>query len=290
MKAIVGARRGDLLYLNPKCLFLDWEQNYCRPGGAKEANIDEMVEQILAPAINEKGEPTGKITGIKEPISVRALKGQKSADGTQLFEVVKGFRRATAALRIAKDHPKLEVPAIRWTGDAVQRIVDNLTENDAREAIGPLGRAAVFGKLAEEHKWSADTIAKALGRAADFVRDHIKLLKAPPELRKMLASGELTWANARQALRVEPEEIVATAEKLKGLTAPQARASVSATKEKKERKAKGKDGASERKISLREWLEQKIALMLGAEDNETNRGQAKAFKAVLSELARRQAA
>ena len=224
MPSILGTTRGNLLNLKPQNLLIDWGKNYSRlDSGEGGADIEAMVEAILQPG---KG---GKPRGVLEPITVLSSRGKKvvtNKAGEPLWQVQKGFRRATAAVIAAERGWKGTIPAMLAEMDFEGSVATNLIENEARKDISVLDRAIAYGKLRDDHKWTTAQISKATGRVVDFVADHLKLYDAGAEVQALLRHDKITWANMRQVLRCPAEQQEAVAKALCGRTAIEARAVV----------------------------------------------------------------
>ena len=148
----------------------------------KEFPKDEIAE--LAESI--------KAQGLLEPLVVRVKPGKQA----ERYELMGGERRLRALKLIGAD---AAMCMVRNADDAAA-IAIQIVENLQRQDLGPLEEAEAFAKLqAQDPKtWTAQAIAKAVGKTDRFVQQRIAIaggLSAP--LKKKFSEGEISVEIAR---------------------------------------------------------------------------------------------
>jgi ParB family chromosome partitioning protein len=144
-----------------------------------------------------------KERGILQPIVVRR-KGD-------LWEIIAGERRYRAAQKLGM----LTIPVIEVQASDVESLELALIENLQRTDLSPLEEAEGYRRLQEEFSMSQEQIAQKVGKDRATVANAMRLLKLSPEVKAMLASGELTAGHARVlAALPTPQEQYKWAEKI----------------------------------------------------------------------------
>ncbi len=134
-----------------------------------------------------------KLHGVIQP-SVGRSNGQR-------YVLIAGERRWRACALAGLT----TVPAI------VRDVQDNelpeltLIENIQREDLNPIEMAVAFSRLGREHQLSHEQIASRTGKDRATVTNVLRLLRLPDEVRRRVASGELSMGHAR-ALLALPDE------------------------------------------------------------------------------------
>ncbi len=134
-----------------------------------------------------------KLHGVIQPIVVRS-NGQR-------YVLIAGERRwracalagITTVPAIVRDVPGDELPEL------------TLVENIQREDLNPIEMAVAFSRLGREHQLSHEQIASRTGKDRATVTNVLRLLRLPDEVRRRVASGELSMGHAR-ALLALPDE------------------------------------------------------------------------------------
>lgn len=141
-----------------------------------------------------------KANGLIQPITVRPDKRRGH------YIIVAGERRWRAHQLLHKRGLKrfgsiqAIVAKVRAGADV---LVKQIAENMAREDMTPLEEADAFAVLRDDYGLSADQIADRLGLAPFRVRWRLQLLNLAPEIRKMVASGDLDRQQALEVARLE---------------------------------------------------------------------------------------
>jgi ParB family chromosome partitioning protein len=126
-----------------------------------------------------------KERGILQPIVVRK-KGE-------LWEIIAGERRYRAAQKLGM----LTIPVIEVQASDVESLELALIENLQRADLSPLEEAEGYRRLQEEFEMTQEQIAQKVGKDRATVANAMRLLKLSPEVKSMLASGELSAGHAR---------------------------------------------------------------------------------------------
>jgi len=148
----------------------------------KHFDVDKLKQ--LSKSIKEKG--------VLQPLIVRPHPSKNNR-----FQIVVGERR----WRAAKLADLAEVPCIvrELTDDHVEEI--QLIENDQREDLTPLERAAGYQKLLD-HGYTPEKLALTLSRSTSFVYSALKLLALPQAGRDALERGEISVSTAELIARI----------------------------------------------------------------------------------------
>lgn len=179
---------------------IDEPVNLTRPEG-REGDIEELVESI-------------RTLGQRAPIEVQRI------EGSERFRLAAGFRRTEAMRRLGRKTIRAKVLT---DGSEDGRLLANVLENEnARKDISPLGRVAGYEFLQSKGLSVAETAAR-VGKAEDFVRDHLRISNGAPEVRAALAlaegaEGSVSWGVARLILRRPKGEQAALLKRLAGMS------------------------------------------------------------------------
>ncbi|MCB0355959.1 MAG: ParB/RepB/Spo0J family partition protein, partial [Bdellovibrionales bacterium] len=139
--------------------------------------IDEELESLTA-SIKEKG--------ILQPITVRKLAEDK-------FEIIAGERRWRAAQRAGLQ----EVPVLLKDVDDSTSLELALIENIQREDLNPVEEAEAYFHLIKKYKMTQQQLAEKIGKERATVANVLRLLNLSPEVRKMVASCEISLGQAK---------------------------------------------------------------------------------------------
>jgi ParB family transcriptional regulator, chromosome partitioning protein len=126
-----------------------------------------------------------KERGILQPIVVRK-KGE-------IWEIIAGERRYRAAQKLGM----LTMPVVEIQASDVESLELALIENLQRADLSPLEEAEGYRRLQEEFDMTQEQIALKVGKDRATVANAMRLLKLSPEVKSMLASGELSAGHAR---------------------------------------------------------------------------------------------
>jgi ParB family transcriptional regulator, chromosome partitioning protein len=126
-----------------------------------------------------------KEKGILQPIVVRK-KGDQ-------WEIIAGERRFRASQKLGF----LTIPAIEVQASDVEALELALIENLQRTDLSPLEEAEGYQRLQEGFNMTQEQIALKVGKDRATVANAIRLLRLAPEVKSLLASGQLTAGHAR---------------------------------------------------------------------------------------------
>jgi ParB family chromosome partitioning protein len=132
-----------------------------------------------------------RASGVVQPVLLRRSDGR--------YQLIAGERRWRAA-RLAG---LAAIPAlVREIGDR-DALELALTENLLRADLNPLEAAHGYETLQQKHGLSHEEIAQRLGLDRSTVTNTLRLLRLPPEVQEMLASGEVSSGHARALLGLD---------------------------------------------------------------------------------------
>jgi ParB family chromosome partitioning protein len=154
----------------------------------------DMRSQNAGQSINDLIESMGSI-GLINPILVRP-----TADG---YEVIAGARRMRAAGQLNWK----TIPAIVYPGKGMDAELAKMAENQIREAVSPIDEAEFLQGLATAYKLTGKQLATKINRAESYVSERLALLRAPIELRRAVADGQLSFSSARELSRIKNEAV-----------------------------------------------------------------------------------
>lgn len=208
--------------------------------------IDEDSIAAFAESIKQQG--------VMQPITVR-----RADDGS--YQIIMGERRWQAARIAGLD----TVPIIERQATDSEAMVLALVENLQREDLNPHDAAVALQCLQEEHGFSQEEVARAVGKSRAAVSNSIRLLNLHAAVQVMLRSGELEEGAARALLALPEQSQLRVAQKVvkKGL-------SVRATENLVRQHDKSKPAKRTNPDIVR--LEGELADALGAGVNISQRG------------------
>lgn len=146
------------------------------------SHFDEGNLEDLARSIRENG--------VVQPLLVRR-KGPR-------FELVAGERRWRAAKLAGLER----VPAV------VRDVADEkllelaLIENIQREDLSAIEEAHAYKSLIETIGLTQETLASRVGRDRSYITNHIRLLRLPEDLQRLVQEGKLSGGHARTLLGI----------------------------------------------------------------------------------------
>ena len=157
--------------------------------------FDEAKLNELALSIKEHG--------VFQPIIVK-----KSIKG---YEIIAGERRVKASILAGKE----KIPAIIRDFSDEDMMEIALLENLQRENLNSIEEATAYDKLLKHLNVTQEELSKKLGKSRSHITNMLGLLTLPEEVKKMIASSELSMSHARVLSKMEnKEEIVALAHKI----------------------------------------------------------------------------
>ena len=165
-----------------------------RPTGVEEIDLELIDPNPLQPR-REFPEATLKeladsirSSGIVQPVLVRRVESR--------YQLVAGERRWRAARLAGLKTLPVVVRELR-DRDALELA---LTENLLREDLNPLEVAHAYELLQDRFELTHEEIAARLGTNRSTVTNTLRLLRLPPAVQEMIASGALSSGHARALL------------------------------------------------------------------------------------------
>jgi len=157
---------------------------------------DEAIHELAA-SVREHG--------IVQPLLVTKSGGER-------YQLIAGERR----YRAAKIAGLSTVPVIVKDSVAgLDALELALIENIQREDLNPIEEAIAYKQLHDEFGLTQEEVAKRVGKERSTVANHIRLLKLPDKVKKLVAAGQLSMGHARALLAVEsPSKLEQLAEKV----------------------------------------------------------------------------
>jgi len=159
-----------------------------------EIDIDRIVTNPDQPRLHLNEDRLQELVfsirenGILQPILVRPFENG--------YQLVAGERRLTAAQRAGL----LKIPAvIRDVPD--DRLLElALVENIQREPLNPVEEAQAYENLIDATGGTQEQVAERLGKDRSTVANFLRLLKLPPNVKRLVADGKLSPGHARALL------------------------------------------------------------------------------------------
>ncbi|MGP3914360.1 ParB/RepB/Spo0J family partition protein [Nonomuraea sp. 10N515B] len=174
--------RGAAAIDGPISTDLPLDRIHDHPGNIRD-NVGDVTE--LADSI--------RVHGILQPLTV-----QPHPTRPGHYQLLAGHRRRAAALAAGIAN----VPCVvRTDVDRATAIELMLVENVQRSDLGPIEKAEAYGKLRDDHGYSATKIAKKTGLAQSTVSYFLSLLELSPADRARVKSGELAVGDAIAGIR-----------------------------------------------------------------------------------------
>lgn len=131
--------------------------------------------------------------GLLQPVTVHPhpeLQGE--------WELLAGHRRRAAAVLAGL----AALPSVvRYDVDASAALEIMIVENVQRQDLGPIEKAEAFGRLRDQHGYTASAIAKRTGITQSTVSYFLTLLDLAPEMRDRVRTGDLPVGDAVAMVR-----------------------------------------------------------------------------------------
>lgn len=143
----------------------------------------------LAASVREKG--------VLEPILVR-----RNPDGRPAYRIISGERRYRAALEAGL----YEVPAIEMDVSEEEALEIALIENLQRKDLTPFEEAEGYRALAENHGYTHEEVAKAVGKSRSAVTESLAILQMPPRVRDTVQALGVTTKSVLLEVLKAPSE------------------------------------------------------------------------------------
>ncbi|MCL2187144.1 MAG: ParB/RepB/Spo0J family partition protein [Defluviitaleaceae bacterium] len=151
--------------------------------GQPRKHFDEAALEELAQSM--------KTYGIIQPLLVKESGG--------FYTIIAGERRYRAA-RLAQ---LTEVPVVIKEYTAMDELQVALIENIQRQDLTPIEEAQCYQRLMDEFFFSAEDIARQVGKSKHAIAGSLQLLKLSPAAQVFAVTGELTASHAKVLLAIE---------------------------------------------------------------------------------------
>jgi len=146
-----------------------------------EAKLEELAQSIRS-------------NGLVQPLLLRRIPGGR-------YQLVAGERRWRASQRAG----------LRKVSSVIREITNEqllplaLIENIQRQELNPIEEALAYQKLMQDYGLTQDELARQVGKDRSSIANHLRLLKLPSEIQKMLEDGRLSMGHARALLALDDE-------------------------------------------------------------------------------------
>lgn len=180
------------------------------PLPAAASSILLLDPRLLKGSANprRKPVPTARVTEIAdsmrkfhvlEPLIVR-LVGNGSAAGADAsrFQVVAGDTRQKAAIEAGLK----EVPCIVRELNDLDMLELQLIENVQRNDMHPVDEGEAFKRLIDGKKYTAETLAKTIGKSVRWVYNRLEFTKLVPDVRQAFIDEQITATHAELMARL----------------------------------------------------------------------------------------
>ena len=142
-----------------------------------------------------------KASGVVQPIVVRP------AEEEGRYILIVGERRLHASKKAGKTH----VPALVRRVSEQQAAEMTIVENLQREDLSPMEQAESFRVLSSKFSMTQQQIAERVGLSRVSVANYMRLLKLPREVMQMLMEKRITFAKAKELLKLGDNDRIAEA-------------------------------------------------------------------------------
>lgn len=143
-----------------------------------------------------------QVNGVVQPIVVRPAE-----DGDGRYTLILGERRLHASKKVGKTH----IPALVRKVSTQQAAEMTIIENLQREDLSPMEQAQAFKVLSTEFNLTQQQIAERVGLSRESISNYMRLLKLPREVMQMLAEKRITFAKAKELLKLGDNDRIADA-------------------------------------------------------------------------------
>src|SRR5271165_3370867 len=150
-------------------------------------HLDEGALQELADSI--------KVTGVLQPITVRAVPGGR-------YQLIAGERRWVASQRAGK----ATVPSIVRQVSNEQAMEMTIIENLQREDLNPVEQARAFDRLGREFGLTQEQMAQRTGKERSSVANYLRLLRLPEPVQNLVETNQITFGHAKALMGLDSEE------------------------------------------------------------------------------------
>lgn len=166
--------------------------------------------RLLQPSSNprRKPVPAARVTEIAEsmrkfhvlePLIVRLIgKGSTTPPTSKSYQVVAGDTRQKAAIEAGL----IEVPCIVRELNDLDMLELQLIENVQRNDMHPVDEGEAFKRLIDGKKYTAETLAKTIGKSVRWVYNRLEFTKLIPDVRQAFLDEQITATHAELLARL----------------------------------------------------------------------------------------
>ncbi|MDZ4677304.1 MAG: ParB/RepB/Spo0J family partition protein [Oligoflexia bacterium] len=180
IKQALTAEFADNIPDNQRVWQIDIEKLAANVYQPRKQFVSEKIQELAA-SIKEKG--------ILQPIVARKI-------GQDQFEIIAGERRWRAAQLAGLQ----KVPVILKEVQNQESLELALIENLQRHDLNPIEEGEAFQQLCDEFGLSQQEVAQKVGKDRATVANTLRLLGLSPEVKQMLAQGEISAGHAKALL------------------------------------------------------------------------------------------
>ncbi len=187
----------------------DWVDDEFDATRDEDKSVSSLVELKLEEVVQDKSQPRQSFDeeslneladsireqGVVSPIVV-VKKGKK-------YQIVAGERRFRASKLAGKE----TIPAIVRTLSDQNRLELAIIENAQREDLSAIELATAYAKLKDQFNLSDSEIGKRVGKSSASVKNTMRLLKLPEEVKKVMQENHLPEGPMRPLISAEPEVV-----------------------------------------------------------------------------------
>ena len=159
--------------------------------------VDKLQANPKQPRTQFDDESLGELAeSIREKGVIQPIIAEDQGDGS--YTIVAGERR----YRAAKIAGLTEVPVISKDFSDDEKLEIALVENLQREDLNPIDEAIAIDSAMRNAGYTQEQIAQRLGKSRPAIANSLRLLKLNAEMRKALASAQITAGHARALLAI----------------------------------------------------------------------------------------
>ena len=168
---------GDLIFIDIQCIHALKSQS--------RTTFDENELKELATSIEQ--------SGVLQPILVRPHPAHFTESGKENYQIVAGERR----WRASKIANLSKIPCMVLELDDLKVLLFGIMENVQRRNLSPLEEARAYKALMQNYGYSANDIAKTIGKSRPYVSNFIRLLQLPSDIQNKVKDEDISVGHAR---------------------------------------------------------------------------------------------
>ena len=138
-----------------------------------------------------------RASGVVQPIVVRYIDGGR-------YQLIAGQRRWAASQRAGKP----TIPALVRQVSNEQAMEMTIIENLQREDLNPMEQARAFERLSNEFGLTQEQMSERTGKDRASISNFMRLLRLPPSVQTLLATGHLSMGHAKALMMFDSEDLI----------------------------------------------------------------------------------